>query len=179
MTDKNQLEKLFNNHGFTDFKWIEPKKIIISQWVRFKCIFGCNSYGKNGTCPPNVPSIPECREFISEYKNIVVFHFEKKLENPEDRQDFSKNLNHKLLKLEREVFLLGNQKAFLLFMDECRICKDCPGNRVDCKNPKSARPNPESLGIDVFTTVRNIGYPIEVLADYSKTMNRYAFLLVD
>jgi len=34
------------------------------------------------------------------------------------------------------------------------------------------------MAVDVFTTVRNIGYPIEVLYDYSQEMNRYAFLLI-
>jgi len=33
--------------------------------------------------------------------------------------------------------------------------------------------------MDVFTTVRSLGYPIEVLSRYDQTMNRYAFLLVD
>ena len=35
------------------------------------------------------------------------------------------------------------------------------------------------MAIDVFATVRKIGYPIEVLFDYSQAMNRYAFLLIE
>lgn len=35
---------------------------------------------------------------------------------------------------------------------------------------------PEALAVDVFSTVRQVGYPIEVLTDYSEAMNRYAFL---
>jgi len=34
------------------------------------------------------------------------------------------------------------------------------------------------MAVDVFETVRKIGYPIEVLYDYSQEMNRYAFLLI-
>jgi hypothetical protein len=34
------------------------------------------------------------------------------------------------------------------------------------------------MAIDVFETVRKIGYPIGVLDDYSQQMNRYAFLLI-
>jgi len=33
--------------------------------------------------------------------------------------------------------------------------------------------------VDVYTTVRKVGYPIEVLTNYNDTMNRYAFLLID
>ena len=42
-----------------------------------------------------------------------------------------------------------------------------------------ARPSPEALAVDVFGTVRSLGFPIEVLSDYDQTMNRYAFLLVE
>jgi hypothetical protein len=35
------------------------------------------------------------------------------------------------------------------------------------------------MAVDVFSTVRRIGYPIEVLADYRQAMNRYAFLLIE
>jgi hypothetical protein len=35
------------------------------------------------------------------------------------------------------------------------------------------------MAIDVYTTVRKAGYPIQVLSDYAQEMNRYAFLLVD
>jgi hypothetical protein len=32
--------------------------------------------------------------------------------------------------------------------------------------------------VDVFSTVRKVGCPIQVLTDYTQTMNRYAFLLI-
>ena len=109
----------------------------------------------------------------------AVFRFEKTVDKPEDRHAWSRGVNQALLKLEREVFLSGYEKAFLLFMDSCGICVDCPGAREGCKDPRSARPSPESMAIDVFSTVRKYGYPIEVLSDYSQPMNRYAFLLVE
>ena len=34
------------------------------------------------------------------------------------------------------------------------------------------------MTVDVFTTVRGVGYPIEVLFEYDQEMNRYAFLMV-
>jgi len=89
-----------------------------------------------------------------------------------------KRVNSKLLNLERDVFLAGYPKAFLLFMDTCYLCKDCSGTRTQSFNKKSARPAPEALAVDVFSTVRQAGYPIEVLWDYSQKMNRYAFLMI-
>ena len=179
MHDQTRLEALFASHGYSDYKWIKPEDIEVSQWVRMKCLFGCGSYGRNACCPPNVPSIAECRQFFDEYCAAVVFHFEKKVDRPEDRHAWAKGVSLDLLKLERAVFLAGYRKAFLLCMDSCFLCADCTGARAECKNPKSARPTPEAMGMDVFRTVRKYGYPIDVLSDYSQAMNRYAFLLIE
>ena len=173
------LEEIFRRQGYEDFKWINPKQIFVAQWARMKCTFGCKNYGKCGTCPPNTPSVPECRAFFWDYKTGVVFHFSQRVKKPEDRFAWTRKVNSKLLGLEREIFLSGYYKAFLLFMDSCNLCADCPGVRERCKHPKLSRPTPESMAVDVFATVRRIGYPIEVLNDYSQEMNRYAFLLVD
>ncbi len=179
MDDRAQLEALFAEHGYTDFKWIQPKDIVVAQWVRMKCMFGCADYGRNASCPPNVPDVPECRRFLDDYRVGVMLHFEKRMDNPEDRHAWSREVNQGLLKLERAAFLAGYEKAFLLSMDSCSLCADCSGVREKCKEPRSARPAPEALGIDVYSTARQHGYPIQVLSDYTKTMNRYAFLLIE
>ena len=178
MSSRKQLETLFLKHGLQDFKWVDPQKIVISLWVRMKCMFGCKEYGKNACCPPNTPSVQDCRSFFGEYTEGVVFHFEKKLEKPEQRHEWTKNINEKLLSLEREVFLAGNPKAFLLFVDSCNLCTECAAERAKCKNKRSARPTPEAMAVDVFSTVRALDYSIKVLGDFSEAMNRYGFLLV-
>jgi predicted metal-binding protein len=177
--ERIKVEAIIRESGYTDFKWISGADIEVSFWTRFKCIYGCDSYGQRGTCPPNVPSIEECRKFFNEYENIAVIHLEKKLDTPEDRKKWSRKTNLNLLKVEKAIFLSGYHKTFLLFMDECRICEKCPGNKTDCIHPQQARPTPEGFGMDVFATVRKLGFPIEVLSDYSQTMNRYAFLLIE
>jgi len=173
-----QLEELFQIRGYTDYKWIHPKKIIVSQWVRMKCMYGCGEYGNNACCPPSVPSVSECEKFFNEYNDAVIFRFAKKVDQPEDRHKWSKGVNLKLSKLEREVFLSGYERAFLLFMDSCSICNECSEQKGDCKNPKMARPSPEAMAVDVYSTVRQFGFPIQVLSNYSQEMNRYAFLLI-
>ena len=179
MSSREELESLFEKHGYTDFKWMEPKDIIVSQWVRMKCMFGCAEYGRNACCPPNVPPVSECRQFFDEYSTGVIFHFQKRFEKPEDRFAWCKKVNRALVELEREVFLSGYRRAFLLFMDSCSFCADCTGIRAECKSPELARPAPEAMAVDVFATVRQYGYPVEVLKDYSEPMNRYAFLMIE
>ncbi len=179
MSDNQALEALFAKHGYTDFRWIDPKKIVVAQWVRMKCMFGCGEFGRNAACPPNVPSVPECRQFFEGYTRAAVFHFAKTVDAPEDRHEWTRGVNAGLVALERAVFLAGHQKAFLLAMDSCGLCEECAGVREECKVPRSARPTPEGMAVDVFSTVRRIGYPIEVLTDYRQAMNRYAFLMIE
>lgn len=173
------LEGLFLGRGFEDFRWLDPREIVVAEWVRMKCLYGCREYGHNAACPPNAPPVDACARFFREYKRAVVFHFAKSVERPEDRHAWGRKLNLELLKLEHEVFKAGFVKAFLLFFDSCGLCLDCAETRAECKDPKLSRPTPDALAVDVFTTVRKIGYPIEVLSDYGQEMNRYAFLLLD
>jgi predicted metal-binding protein len=65
------------------------------------------------------------------------------------------------LGLEKEIFCSGFEKVFLLFMDSCNICKTCQERKEDCVESKMSRPTPEALGIDVYSTVRKAGYPIQ------------------
>jgi len=179
MINRAKAESIVRENGYNDFKWISGADVFVRQWPRFKCMYGCDSYGKKGTCPPSVPSIADCREFFNEYKNILVIHMEKKLDNPEDRKKWSRETNLHLLEVERAIFLAGHHKTFLMFMDDCCICKECPGTKIDCLNPEQARPTPEGFGVDVFATVRKLGLPIEVLTDQHQSMNRYSFLLIE
>ena len=176
--ERQKLDRMFGEKGYADYKWIDPQKIIVSQWVRMKCMFGCGEYGHSACCPPNVPSVSECERFFHEYQDAVIFRFEKTFDKPEDRHKWSKKVNIKLAKLERDVFLAGYERAFLLFMDSCGICADCAATREGCKEPRSARPSPESMAVDVYSTVRLFGFPVEVRTEYSQEMNRYAFLMI-
>ena len=174
-----ELEALFRQQGFADFAWIDPKRIVVAQWVRLKCMFGCSEYGRTATCPPITPSVPECERFFREYETAVLFHFAKAVAQPEERFQWTQSVSRELLKLERAVFLAGYRKAFLLFMDSCPLCPECVPTRAQCRDPFAARPTPEALAVDVFATVKQYGFPIEVLQDYTQKMNRYAILMVD
>jgi predicted metal-binding protein len=176
--ERERLTALIQKHGHTDFKWIDPQRIVVSQWVRMKCMFGCAEYGHSASCPPNLPSVAECERFFHEYGDALIFHFTKTVDKPEDRHAWTRKVNMKLLKLEREVFLAGYERAFLLFMDSCSICTECSGVREKCKEPRLSRPAPEAMAVDVYTTVRQFSFPIDVRTDYSQQMDRYSFLMI-
>ena len=136
MSDRQKLEVIFQSHGYSDFKWIDPKEFVVAQWVRMKCMFGCNEYGRVASCPPNVPSVEECQKFFQDYNEAAIFHFRRAVEKPEDRYDWTRDLNQKLLDLEKEVFTSGYEKAFLLFLDSCVLCRSCsPTATCPCSRP--------------------------------------------
>ena len=178
MIERDRFEGIFREHGCADFKWIDPRRIVVAQWVRMKCMFGCGGYG-SAACPPNTPPVEECRRFISDYLEGVVFHFVKAVDQPDDRHDWGRETNARLMELERAVFLSGCHKAFMLHASTCSLCPECAPTRVECRHQKLARPAPEGLAIDVFATVRQYGYPIDVLSDHTQAMDRYAFLLIE
>lgn len=179
MTDKASLEEIFRRSGFDDFKWIDPKSIVVARWVRMKCRFGCEDFGRSMSCPPHTPSVDECRRFFDEYSSAVIFHFSGRFDDPEDRFPWIREISNRLLSIEREVFLSGMHKAFVMTIDECQKCPECVDKPQDCRHPEGVRPNPEGLAVDLFATVRRHGYPLEVLTDYSQVMNRYALLMVE
>ena len=175
---RSQIDTILNYNGYTDYKWIDPQKIIVAQWVRLKCMFGCGEYGHGGACPPNTPSVAECDRFFREYADAIILHFEGQMDRPEDRHAWSARINARLVKLERAVFLAGYHRVFQLFMDSCAFCKTCTGNRETCEQPRMARPAPEAMAVDVYATVRQFGFPINVRTDFDQKMDRYAFLMI-
>jgi predicted metal-binding protein len=178
MNNKDQVDQIIKEHCFTDYKWIIPREnIVVAQWVRFHCQFGCKNYGKSGSCPPAVPSIEECRKMIYEYENAIIFHFPIQSANQDDHY----KLMSRLSELERALFLAGYYKVFLLQYSSCILCKDCmaEGTRIKCINKIKSRPGADAMGIDIYQTAHHVGYPVQVVKDHNEITNRFAFMLID
>ena len=181
-SDKSQyatLETIFKDDGFTDFKWIAPEQIVVAQWVRMKCMFGCSNYGRKGACPPQTLAVSDCERFFREYTDAVVFHLRLQNDDPEERIRWYRETALKLVELERKAFLAGFERACMLLFGGCYLCHECTSERSLCKLPEKARPAPEGLAVDVFSTVKKLGYPISVLTESTQAADRYVFLMVD
>jgi predicted metal-binding protein len=178
MISNDKIESILINEGLSDYKWINPKEIIVSQWVRVKCTFGCSEYGL-GTCPPNTPSVGDCDRFFKEYERGLIIRLNIFADRNSYPSDWSREMTSKLLGIERDIFMAGFQKVFLLNQASCYQCKDCSKNRIDCKDKAKSRPSPESFAVDVYQTVRNAGLDINVISDNPAPMNRIAILLIE
>ena len=176
--DRKLVGGLLAARGLADTRWIDPREIVVAEWVRMKCRFGCDGYGKGACCPPNVPSVAECRAFFAEYGLGAVIRFEKRCADPGERREWSMARTRDLLALERDVFLAGYERAFVLVFATCHLCAECAPTRGACAKPALARPTPEAFAVDVFSTAHRIGYPIQVTTSLDDLQNRFAILLV-
>jgi len=171
------VDKVLHEHGFSDYKWIRPSDVPVSQWFSVKCMYGCPDYGRNASCPPNVPSVSECSRFLAEYEKAVLIHLFCDSTLDGMREWVVRN-QKELLKVEKTIFVEGMEKAFLLSFDNCNLCGTCAGNVVECRFPYMRRPTMEAFGIEVFTLVKMLGYGISVKKDTKESTDRFALLLV-
>lgn len=175
------IRAILSENEITDYQIIDTDNVYVRQWVRVRCMFGCDNYGKFGSCPPAVPSIAECRETIQEYSKAVLFHKAVSFSDAQQYRQEMGEFEKKLKGIEREAFLAGYYKAFLLVTGNCVECKTCTadGCREKCINKKMSRPGMDAFGIDVYETARKAGYKIEVVKDYSMITDRFALLLLE
>jgi predicted metal-binding protein len=152
--------------GALEAKEIDPKSIVVENWVRLKCRYGCGNYGKSLTCPPYSPTPEETKETLKEYSHAILMRL----------PDESMATHDMVAKLERHIFLDGYDSAFGIVAGPCERCREC--NLEHCVYPRLARPSMESSGIDVYSTVRKNGFHIEVLKNRRQKPTYFGLLLV-
>lgn len=154
--------------GAKDARIIAASDVETAPWVRWKCQFGCDGYGRCLVCPPFTPGPEEMRKVLDAYHRAVLIHF-----------DPEADVKAAVAELEREIFLCGAWKAFGLGAGPCYLCKKCPVDEGRCRHAERARPAMEACGIDVFSTVKKAGFPIEVVKSTRQCPNYYGLVLVD
>jgi len=89
--------------GAEKAKVIDTDSIVVEKWVKWKCVYGCPMYGKDGYHPPMTPEISEVKEVIGEYAKAILL-------NGED----GRLLTEIACRLEGEAYHKGYYKAFAL-----------------------------------------------------------------
>ena len=154
-------------HGAKGAKVIDPKTVVTEQWVRWKCRYGCGGYGSSLVCPPRSPTPDETRRMLDGYKRGVLFEAAE-----------WQGVKPLAVSLERELFLTGYYKAFGLGAGPCTLCKECAFDE-GCRHPNDARPAMEACGIDVFATVRENGFVVNVVRKRTDPQHYFGLVLVD
>ena len=163
------LCKLATNSGMMEPKVIRAKDIVLGEWVRWKCKYGCPDYGMWLTCPPYSPTPTETRAMLSEYKRALIFRMKP------DKGKMLKSLTD----LERRIFLDGHRKALAFSGGSCNLCTICNIQSRTCRKPRIARPSMEACGIDVFETAKSSGYRISILQHKNTEFTYFGMVLVD
>jgi predicted metal-binding protein len=164
---------------------IPAESVVVADWVRFKCRYGCKGYGKHLSCPPYAPSPEETRRMVAGYSTGILVRFDgipghKHLspdEIPEDFHPFYKDLilwGHTTIHmLEKTAFYDGFYKAFGFGPYPCIFCEHCVAEEqpgiVDesirrlCRHMDLVRPSMEAAGMDVFATAKNAGWELSTI----------------
>jgi predicted metal-binding protein len=164
--DFTRLCRLAVTLGAVDAKVVPVDQVVVKDWVRWKCHFGCDSYGTSLMCPPHSPTPDDTRALLTEYEYALLFRVQP---------DAPKRL---AADLERRIFLEGYPAALAFTSGSCKLCEQCNLHGGACVRPFEARPSMESCGISVFDTARNAGYEIAVLTSKDQRYLRYGLVLI-
>ncbi len=168
LSDETLRRMAIDRAGIKDAGIIAPSEVQTAPWVRLKCQFGCDGYGRCLVCPPFTPTAEETRKVLDAYHRAILIHF-----------DPEADVKAAVADLEREIFLAGAWKAFGLGAGPCYFCAKCPVDQGPCRHAERARPAMEACGIDVFATVKKAGFAIEVVKSTRQCPHYYGLLLVD
>jgi predicted metal-binding protein len=166
---------------------ITPDEIVVSQWVRFKCRYGCKGYGKHFGCPPYAPSYEETLRMVGEYSAGILLRFDGVPGHgsfgaddiPEDFHpwygDLIRWVNGTVHYLEKTAFYDGFYKAFGFGGYPCIWCEHqhCIAEeqeglvdeslRRKCRHMDMVRPSMEAACMDVFATAKNVGWELSTI----------------
>jgi predicted metal-binding protein len=163
----SQVEDIIRKHQPRGVARVKPADVVTAEWVRLKCQYGCGGYGRCLTCPPHSPAPQQTRRLLDEYATAYLIWWGAESGGREV-----------LAEIEREVFLAGWYRAFVMAEGPCMLCRPCP-LEPPCRHPHQARPSMEACGIDVYETAHRAGFPLQVVTCREDKPNFYSMLLVE
>jgi predicted metal-binding protein len=131
--------------------FLDTGDVPVENRIALKCAYGCKSYGKRLSCPPNVMSVEDFRKVIGEYSSALLLVDEHDTSQIPDIMEawgeIRKGSFHKMLELEQQAFREGFTFAHLLRPGSCNECDVC--NLEICIKPELRRFAPEAVGINL------------------------------
>lgn len=137
--------------GAIDAKIFQIEDVIFDERTLLKCLFGCS--GGMHYCPNlrDASAFMAYPEMVKKYQWGVIICT--------DNLDVGQKIT---LELESKAFLAGYYFAF--GATECAVCERCSfEENKPCVDRKKQRPPLYALGIDVYKTVRGLGWELDVV----------------
>lgn len=167
LTPLQRLKHPILDIGFDDVMEIAPDSVVVTEFAKNKCAFGCSSANLKH-CQTNEIPLAETKRLLSSYSCAFL------IKGIPGTGEFQR----KMLEAERLAFTGGYHKAFTFWAGPCHICPSCD-LEAPCLNTKNRRPSMEGSGIDVFETVRNNGETLKTLAAKDEFVKYYGLLLLE
>ncbi|MBI4855159.1 MAG: DUF2284 domain-containing protein [Acetobacterium woodii] len=167
LTPIQRLKHPILNVGFDDVMEIAPDSVVVTEFAKNKCAFGCSSANLKH-CQANDIPFEETIHLLATYSKAFL------IKGTPGTGEFQR----KILEAERLAFTSGFHKAFAFWAGPCHICPSCDLEKP-CLNTKNRRPSMEGSGIDVFSTVRNNGETLKTLASKDEFIKYYGLLLLE
>jgi predicted metal-binding protein len=164
---------------------ISADMIVVSEWVRYKCRYGCKGYAKHFSCPPYAPTPDETRNMLRDYETALLLRFDgipgieefSTDEIPEDFHPWYKDMilwiHDTVHFIEKRAFYDGFYKAFGFGAYPCIYCEHCVAEESEglvdeslkrlCRHMDMVRPSMEACGMDVFATAKNAGWDLTTI----------------
>ena len=89
--------------GAEKAKIIGTETIVVEEWVRWKCLYGCPLYGKDAYHPPCAPDAESMEKVLKEYSKAILLNGPK-----------GKAITKAAVRLEGAAYNMGYYKAFAL-----------------------------------------------------------------
>jgi len=157
---------------------IATDQVVVADWVRLKCQYGCGAYGSRLTCPPHSPPPEVTRRVLSHYRQALLLRMERTGGGWKEETRQRRQMSEVVADLERELFLAGYHRAWGMGAGPCSLCAECDPSGPCCF-PHQARPSMEACGIDVYTTVRQVGWEIEVVQTLEAPFRLFGLVLME
>lgn len=89
--------------GAEKAKLVDTATVVVEEWVRWKCLYGCSLFGKDTSHPPCAPDAESTKRVMKEYRRAILLSSSK-----------GKSLTEAAARLEGEAYRAGYYKAFAL-----------------------------------------------------------------
>ncbi len=89
--------------GAEKAKIVDTDTVVVEEWVRWKCRYGCALYEKDGFHPPLAPDAESTKKVLNEYGKAILLNGPK-----------GKTLTEIAVRLEGEAYKMGYYKALAL-----------------------------------------------------------------
>ncbi len=174
------LKDLAINLGASDVGVVNSSDIVIDTELAKLCKSGgngCGNYDMSLSCPPNVGGPTSLKQWQKSSKHTIVVRIDvpHAVLFSNERLEVMKLLHEIVANIERRSIEMGYHKSksfaggsckeiFCCDYLECRVLAD----KMECRNPESARPSMSGFGINVSKLMGTAGWRDVMIKSNSK-----------